>query len=131
MSFHARTFFDFFALSAVLAIAFAVIGAPIKIALRVAGCSAARVVPAPFLGMSVVMVVSWYWGGPFGGTKPLVQALLAGSSGLLLLIAAAAFARPSWRCAVLAQSHCAAATRCDVSQQGPAGRIRTDVPGYH
>jgi len=77
MQFHVRTFVEFFVLSGYLLAAFAVIGAPVKLALHAFGITAARAASAPIIGLAIAVLGSWYWATPGGGTKPLYRILLA------------------------------------------------------
>jgi hypothetical protein len=77
MQFHLDTFFAYVAIAAYVLVALAVIGAPVKILMRVLGVSVGRVVPAPVIGIVLVVLVSWYWATPFGGTRPVAWILVA------------------------------------------------------
>ena len=46
----------------------------------------ARMVPAPVIGLAIVVVVSWYWATPLGGTKPVARLLVVIAAVALLAI---------------------------------------------
>ena len=51
------------------------VGLPVRVVLdRLAGQHVQM--PTPFLGMGVVVVIGWYWYGPFGGLRPLTLGLV-------------------------------------------------------
>lgn len=83
MQFQARTFVDFFVVSGYLIGAFALLGAPVKLLLRSLGSNVGRAAPAPTLGLATVILASWYWALPGGGTKPLSWILLAASGAVV------------------------------------------------
>src|SRR5438477_1400234 len=76
MQFHIRTLFDYGVITVYLLAIFALIGAPVKLLLRAVGVNVGRMVPAPVIGLALVVVVSWYWATPLGGTKPVPRLLL-------------------------------------------------------
>jgi hypothetical protein len=76
MQFQFRTFVEYLAIATYLIAAFAIVGAPVKLALRACGVSIGRVVPAPVIGSALVVLASWYWATPFGGTRPVARILL-------------------------------------------------------
>jgi hypothetical protein len=93
MQFHLRTLADFVALVGVLLVAFSLVGAPVKLALRAIGVTSARRVPAPTIGIAISVLGCWYWASPFGGTKPMLVGLLVGASVVTLGACAVALRR--------------------------------------
>jgi hypothetical protein len=89
MQLHIRTLFDYGAITVYLLALFALIGAPVKLALRLGGVSVGRMVPAPVIGLALIVGVSWYWATPFGGTKPVARLLLVVAAVALALIVVA------------------------------------------
>ncbi len=53
--------------------------------------------PTPFLGMGVVVVIGWYWYGPFGGLRPLTLGLVG--FGVVTSVVLVIVNRLEWRCA--------------------------------
>ncbi|HEX7095092.1 MAG TPA: hypothetical protein VF183_04375 [Acidimicrobiales bacterium] len=96
--FHFRTLVDYVAVSIVLVAAYAVIGSPVKLLLKATRTSIGRVVPAPIVGGVLVVVLSWYWALPYGGTKPVARILIV--IGAIAVVAAlcVVLARRSWSC---------------------------------
>jgi hypothetical protein len=86
MQFHVRTLADYLAITAYLITAFALIGSPIKFAMRCANVTVGRAVPAPVLGLAITVLATWYWATPHGGVKPVARLLVAVAAGALLLI---------------------------------------------
>src|SRR6266508_1744871 len=76
MQFDVRTAVDFFATCGYVLVAFALVGAPVKLLLRSLTVGVGRAASAPVLGITIVVLSSWYWALPLGATKPLARILL-------------------------------------------------------
>src|SRR5687768_1218841 len=97
MQFHLRTLVDYVAIALYLLAVLAVIGAPVKLLLRWTGASVGRVVPAPVIGIALVVIAQWYWATPFGATKPVARLLLLVCGLVGLGAAVVILRRRSWR----------------------------------
>jgi hypothetical protein len=72
----------------------------VKLLLRWTGASVGRVVPAPVIGIALVVIAQWYWATPFGATKPVARLLLLVCGLVGLGAAVVILRRRSWRTVV-------------------------------